>query len=155
MKEHILVSQEGYLIVFNLRMTIYGKKHDNILISRDQKHLISKILKIWLGQNSYLLMQFWPFYCKISNPVYYSHILPSYHILMVKAIQREKYNPQQLEQQPELPWPNWQYRKAPKKLLGKSRAIVRFLLVGYSSILKNFIKMVQCSSIENHQDPTT
>ena len=41
----IMVFQEGYLIVYTLKVTIYCPKHDNILICREKKHLIFKKLE--------------------------------------------------------------------------------------------------------------
>ena len=40
-----MVFQEGYLIVYTLKVTIYCPKHDNILICREKKHLIFKKLE--------------------------------------------------------------------------------------------------------------
>ena len=40
-----MVFQEGYLIAYTLKVTIYCQKHDNILISREKKHLIFEKLE--------------------------------------------------------------------------------------------------------------
>ena len=52
----IMVFQEGYLIVYTLKVTIYCQKHDNILICREKKHLIfqkiRRLSKFVLGRIS-------------------------------------------------------------------------------------------------------
>ena len=40
-----MVFQEGYLIVYTLKVIIYCQKHDNILISMEKKHLIFEKLE--------------------------------------------------------------------------------------------------------------
>ena len=40
-----MVFQEGYLIVYALKVTIYCQKHDNILISRERIHFIFEKLE--------------------------------------------------------------------------------------------------------------
>ena len=40
-----MVFQEGYLIVYTLKVTVYCQKHDNILISREKKLLIFENLE--------------------------------------------------------------------------------------------------------------
>ena len=66
-----MVFQEGYLIVYTLKVTIYCQKHDNILISREKKHLIFEKLE---GYPNLAWAEFLPpwafldFFCKISTP---------------------------------------------------------------------------------------
>ena len=40
-----MVFREGRLIAHTLKVTIYFQKHDNILISREKKHLIFKEIR--------------------------------------------------------------------------------------------------------------
>ena len=46
--------QEGYIIAYTLKVTIYCQKHDNITISREEKHLIfekiRRLSKFCLGR---------------------------------------------------------------------------------------------------------
>ena len=67
----IMVFQEGYLIVYTLKVTLYCQKHDNILICREKKHLIFKKLEGYpnLAWAEYLPpWAFLSFFCKISTP---------------------------------------------------------------------------------------
>ena len=70
-----MVFQEGYLIVYTLKVTIYCQKHDNILISREKKHLIFEKLE---GYPNLAWAEFLPpwafldFFCKISTPEFHS-----------------------------------------------------------------------------------
>ena len=66
-----MVFQEGYLIVYTLKVTIYCPKHDNILICREKKHLIFKKLEGYpnLAWAEYLPpWAFLSFFCKIYTP---------------------------------------------------------------------------------------
>ena len=71
-----MVFQEGYLIVYTLKVTIYCQKHDNILISREKKHLIFEKLE---GYPNLAWAEFLPpwafldFFCKISTPAKFHH----------------------------------------------------------------------------------
>ena len=66
-----MVFQEEYLIVYTLKVTIYCQKHDNILISREKKHLIFEKLEGYPNLAWAEFLPPWPFldfFCKISTP---------------------------------------------------------------------------------------
>ena len=63
-------------------MTIYFKKHDNILICREKKHLIFKNLESYpnLAWAEYLPpWAFLDFFCKISTPAEAKPFKPTLH----------------------------------------------------------------------------
>ena len=80
-----MVFQEGYLIVYTLKVTIYCPKHDSILICWEKKHLIFKKLEGYpnLAWAEYLPP--WAFldvFCKISTPVMHAFSPCEGHFLL-------------------------------------------------------------------------
>ena len=58
-KKRIVVCLEVYFVIYILKMPIYSKNHDNIIVSCEENQLILKILEGWanLGEAELLTLR--------------------------------------------------------------------------------------------------
>ena len=70
-RENSMMCLQEYFAIYNLRMAIYCKNHENILVSMGKNHHILEILEGWGSLGGAELLPLWAFFgifCKISTP---------------------------------------------------------------------------------------